>query len=156
MSRDTNEIIDAWRGAKWFEVVGPKCHFAFRAENGSANEFTSTRRHPGLKFTEITMARVEEIIATVLQGSALWHTPDYTTDANLVQPMLDQCEELQVEWSQIGASRVGWSVGLNWADDSTERHTVWVGPLPTLSEALTSAIVAMIEATSKGETDGMG
>ncbi len=97
----------------------------------------------------------DQINATISEWMGWTELPtlDYTTDANLVQAMLDRCRELCVDWCAIGASRVGWSVGLNW-ENWDERSSVWIGPLPMKSEALTSAIVAMVEATSKGDDDG--
>ena len=86
------------------------------------------------------------------------HMPDYTTDARLIQPMLDRCRE------------VGWQVDFGFhtierRDDGiptgdlvhafvwSEPYVITDGHAATLSEALTQAIVEMIEATSRGEND---
>ena len=79
--------------------------------------------------------------------------PMYTEDPWLIQPMLDRCEELGISWSVIGNNRKGWQTYVSWQTGPSGRHLMCgEGNGKTLSEALTKAIVAMIE-TSKGETD---
>lgn len=127
---DTNAIIDKWMGARYWRVWGQLQTYCTRTINSLECD--------GLAAQEIKPAEYKK------EQSLL----DYTTDANLIQPMLDRC--VDVGWDCCGPTwrpGGGWKVMLRC--DVMYRN----GSSASLSEAITQAIVAMIEATNQGETE---
>lgn len=142
---DTNAIIDKWRGARCVKCVGwhsPGYPVYFRRLNRAM-----PWEEPDCP-TAVTESCFEAISVDHYERRG-GRIPEYATDANLIQPMLGRC--IEVGWNCCGPT---WRYGGGWKVLLRCGVMYRSGSSASLSEALTQAIVAMIEATNQGETDG--